>query len=99
MGHSHHLTKNGWNYLSLEVSPSVIIANKKLPYNEEKLAEMSARLRKNKCRVFFNYSEDSTYRKIRQKVRVEVYKKYENMSFNEQVEAFEKLLEESMIEK
>lgn len=67
----------GWDYEQYEVSPTVIVAEKKLKwYDEDRMERITEQLREERCRVWWDLAGDY-YGAVRNNTRVEVYKRFE----------------------
>lgn len=68
--------EDGWDYEQYEVSSTVIVAEKKLKwYDEDRMERITGYLKRNKCKVFWDFGGDYGY--DRSNTRVEVYKRFE----------------------
>lgn len=96
--HGMKTVKQGaWEFSQFSGAPTVVIAERRLEwYDKERLDEIEEKLREDrKCRVFISNSEDNpSYEKKRKRTCVEVYKRYQDTNFTENLKSLLQQLEE-----
>ena len=85
-------SEGGWEYAQYGISDCVIVAEKKLKwYDEERMEEITERLREFRCRVFWDTTEGTK----RANTRVEIYKKFRNKeTFKDKVVIMKEIIKE-----
>lgn len=85
-------TKDGWSFWQGASTPSIICMERVLPYYDAKRFEtIKEALEPFKCHVYFDITDDEYAAKKRTKCRMQIYRKLENMTFDEKVEEMLKM--------
>lgn len=87
--------KGNWLFQMFLKSPNVIIGETKIDgYNEDWLAMIEEELRLRKYRVFIDRTDNSKYAKDKKKTRIEVYRKFNDGNFKDNIPVMLSVLEE-----
>lgn len=86
-------TIKDWLFTQFEISPTVLVAEKKLDwYDEELFDDYKSELHERGCKVFWDYAQPESKR---HHTRIEVYKKFpEQVKFNDKIQILKGILKD-----